>query len=183
METTAHKFKELLSVSGLGGVTLRKLLEKRGIRSLSKDRWGEDAFQLCREVGSLVTTRELLEMSPWKTRDVMARYLKSKGVFQVMPGRWPPEARNLIPSRPLYHGRGPARPEDSDVSMDVGVEETPVPKPQEKPQKKKGRLWRVCVLDDCGWWRVALAGLDLDRAKDNSAEIMSRGKAVMVRPC
>lgn len=174
-----REFKELLEVSGVGKITLRKILKERGIRSLSRNSWGEDAFRLCVELGSAVPTRELLEMSPWKSVEHLTNYLRRHGLAPVIQGRWPKEAMNLLPAKKLYKGRPAAKRKASGVSVEDGGEETPVPKPQEK----KGRLWRVCVLDDCGWWRVALAGLDLDRAKDNAAEIMSRGKAVMVRPC
>lgn len=175
-----HEFKELLEVSGTTEMTLRKVLKERGIRSLHKGCWGEDAYLLSREIGSAVPTRELLKMSPWESMKHLINYLRRHGLAPVIQGRWPPEAKDLIPEKKF---RSAAKCKASWVSVEDGVEETPVPKPQEKPQKKKGRLWRVCVLDDCGWWMVALAGLDLDRAKDNVAEIMSRGKAVMVRPC
>lgn len=174
-----HEFKELLKVSGVGEVTLRKILKERGIRSLSRNSWGEDAFRLCVEFGSAVPIRELLEMSPWKSEDYLRSYLKKQGLSPVTKGMWPKKAMNLLPEKKLYKGRPAAKRKASGVSVEDGGEETPVP----KPRTKSARLWRVCVLDDCGWWRVALAGLDLDRAKDNAAEIMSRGKAVMVRPC
>lgn len=174
-----HEFKELLKVSGVGEITLRKVLKERGIRSLHKGCWGEDAYRLCEELGSAVPTRELLEMSPWKSEDYLRSYLRKHGLSPVTKGMWPKEARNLIPEKKLYKGRPAAERKASGVSVEDGVEEAPV----SKPRTKSARLWRVCVLDDCGWWRVALAGLDLDRAKDNAAEIMSRGKAVMVRPC
>lgn len=181
-----YRTQELVETSGiLTTKGLLGMLHRWNVRPVSRGRWGEDAYRLCLEYRDTVSTKELLDASPWISLMTLQKKMSEVGVSQKFYGRWPRSALGLF-SGMVVSSRG----RRGSFAKTLGKAVAPNPSPDEaKPvplnpvEKNPERLWRVCVLDDCGWWRVVLAGLDLDRAKDNAAEIMSRGKAVMVRPC